>query len=469
MAGSELGRGLPKFQETDREGQIWFPKFVGNPSTRSAPVRVSNTWGTQVAATPTSGGYFDYFLPSDSPFLSQFPGFPIVTPSNRDLFLDAGTANPSNGFSAAQACWTLSTNPFEMYQIPRNRPQEIPYGTQGTQIEPNERFTQIIENAQGVPLVINFPQAVSSANPIGNINPPFITIPANTAVEYTWEIEIPFQSNGFGPLIRSIPLTLASPPAGSVTSLTAGNGVVLTPNPITTAGTVSAPITSTTLTVVQAPNTATTINLPASGSGAGSTVWSNITRNVDGIITAASTGTFTSPYGLAITGPSATGYTAALRQSWMALNILAVPTPALVASGAALNLDDLGLPFTNDIATFSYTQPTDAFTINITGQYLFLANFVVQAAIGDGLSYVFSDSGIPANYLDGPFGGADGPVLAAGEAQTVSTAFVYGITGPRTLQLTNFSLSPTHVVAKGNVIVPNATGISGYLVVVRLS
>lgn len=546
MAGSELGRGIPKYHETDREGQLVAIKTVFETAMLRLPYIVDTTWGT-VPVQPSVGTVpqkLNFFLqPSSTLYQYYQSGFPVPIPSIRDVqfgginsVTGAPTASPGpipsalNAFQAEELFYGGVCTWDQLYQ------GTIPLGHQGGYPIVGNSFHQLVENTTGAAVVVSFPQAVTSVPPgnFGNYRrskPPgalaSLTIPANTTLELTWEIVDGQQSApvypgsiNFGPLIRlldtqvqgsgtvsslttglgivavpnpitttgviSAPITstggtitvtqsvngvtnLEAVSTGTVITLNAGNGVVLTPNPITTVGSVAAPITSATLTVVQSPNAASTINLPASGAGAGSTVWSNLTRDVQGRITAASSGTFTSPYGIAIT-PTATGFTAAANISWMTLNVSGLGGAGqLVASGAAVPLF-AATTTTNDPATFTYPGSGGANTFNlIVGTYQFFANFVTNPNAGDGDSFAFTTSPITLA-LGSAFGKFDGAYTASTEQNRgmASTSFIFPVNAPATLQLSNVSTFPAHTLTKGNLIGAVTSTSAGYISIIRL-
>lgn len=236
---------------------------------------------------------------------------------------------------------------------------------------------------------------------------------------------------------------------GTVKQLNAGNGVVLTPNPITGTGSVAAPITSANLTVIQTPNAASSINLPAVGGGPASTVWSNVTRDAQGRITSASDGTFTSPYGENIV-PTATGFTSATNLSWYEAYI---DTGAADVFEAVSFLDPSLNPSgtTNDPTTFDPTSPVSVGQMSIlkTGDYLVDISFMQegsQPSVWQLLDVTAAFTSVGCS-----FGNKDAAPYPVGP-QNCHTTFILSIpTGtsmPRNYTLMNVSNFP---VGGGNV------------------
>lgn len=282
MSGAQLGRGTPKYQEVDRDGEIWKLKYVTEPVMFREPYNVNNTWGTLVQP-----GYRNYFLSDQAlaQYSSQFPNIVVPIPSSFDVVLGPGGTLPSplpSGLSAAQSFFVESTvysNLTTSLGNPAPTPTagltDYPTGF-GITIAPTQSWTQIIENATNAPIALTLG---------AGITPSTITVPANTIQEYRWEI-----TSINPPAIRLMPMSIVGSGTGTVSSLTAGNGTVLTPNPITSTGVVSSPITSTTLAVTQAPDVASTINLVPTGVTPGTYTNATVTVNQYGEITVASSG-----------------------------------------------------------------------------------------------------------------------------------------------------------------------------------
>lgn len=446
MAGAN---GVPKFEQVDRENEILQLKYVG----------------------PSSQTLNQYTIPSLGLFTGLNPTNPNGYPTSwaagiltQNWLITGSTPNPLTGPTGAQA----------YTQFGASLGNANPVG---------QTYIQSVQNSTGAPVVINF---------ASGFTPSTLTIPANTTEYLQWECTAPdtfvlFYESAFPPTAGG----------GTVTSITAGTGITLTPNPITTTGTVAITNTAVTpgtytfmdatvnaqgqitaagsgqllgtageITVTPSgafPTNGYTLSLPASGATAGTYPFADVTVNASGVITAISAGT--SPYGLIFNPPF---NTAAVQLSWLSLSIVGSASPGTsVAAGQPVTLAAVGGPGTNDSTTYTFTGTQ--VTIRKIGDFFFSTNF--SQAGGQPSTWVLTDGvSLPGTPISNNFGNADTVGTAVTGVQNCTNNFIFTVSSvPTTIQLINNSSPATaqSLIVKAGAVNTSTTG-SGFFTLIRL-